>query len=322
MMSPLETGMTSPVVTVAICTWNRSALLRQTLDQFERLVQPVGVSWRLLIVDNNSTDHTRAVIDEFAGRLPIRYVLERTQGHSHARNRVLDEVADGYVLFTDDDVLVDPGWLASFVIAIREHPEASIFGGPIDPWFISAPDPALVSAFPALARGFCGIDESIFRTSGGVPFGANMGFRRAALAHHRFRIDLGHSSGFQGGGEEVELIRRLLESGATSVWCAGMRLQHCVEPKRMTLDYLKRLYHDSGRKEVRLGVVRPTPPFLAGMPRWMVRKWVEAALKQGYYTITGRRERAMASLRERIGMAGMMAECRELSRGNRPQRGL
>ena len=60
-------------VTVAICTWNRSALLRETLDQFTRLRIPPGVSWELLIINNNSTDATdevprQTVVVEVGGR--------------------------------------------------------------------------------------------------------------------------------------------------------------------------------------------------------------------------------------------------------------
>src|SRR5436309_3023469 len=75
--------------TVAICTWNRSQLLRQTLDQFLDLAIPAGMTWELLVVNNNSTDDTDVVLAEFESRLPLRRLFEREPGLSHARNAAL-----------------------------------------------------------------------------------------------------------------------------------------------------------------------------------------------------------------------------------------
>ena len=47
-------------ITVAICTWNRCELLRQTLEQMTKLVIPPRVVWELLVVNNNCTDDTAA----------------------------------------------------------------------------------------------------------------------------------------------------------------------------------------------------------------------------------------------------------------------
>jgi hypothetical protein len=49
-------------VTVAICTWNRAGLLAQTLEQMRQLVIPPGVTWELIVVNNNCTDDTDQVI--------------------------------------------------------------------------------------------------------------------------------------------------------------------------------------------------------------------------------------------------------------------
>ena len=148
----------------------------------------------MLVVDNGSTDNTRAVAESFSSRLPIRVVEETTPGLSSARNRALAEAATSHVLFTDDDVLVEDGWLHAFAEAVARYPDAAVFGGPIEPWFPVPPDPELVAAFPALGSGFCGLDHR--RRLGPIPaplevFGANMGFRRDALGDLRFDPRLG-----------------------------------------------------------------------------------------------------------------------------------
>ncbi len=57
-------------VTVAICTWNRASLLQRTLESLEKLKIPGDVGWRLIVVNNNSTDHTVEVVESFRNRLP------------------------------------------------------------------------------------------------------------------------------------------------------------------------------------------------------------------------------------------------------------
>ena len=91
-------------ITIAICTWNRCKLLGQTLEQMTRLEIPPHVQWELLIVNNNSTDATSAMVASFSRRLPIRERFEPRPGLSHARNRALTESQGDYILWTDDDV--------------------------------------------------------------------------------------------------------------------------------------------------------------------------------------------------------------------------
>ena len=67
--------MTSPaaplLLTVAIPTYNRADFLRQTLAGIALQVFPAG-EFEVLVIDNNSTDHTRAVVAEFAAQLRRR----------------------------------------------------------------------------------------------------------------------------------------------------------------------------------------------------------------------------------------------------------
>ena len=91
-------------VSVIVCTYNRCGTLAATLESAAALRIPAGVSWELLVVDNNSTDGTREVVLGFAGRLPVRYLYEPRQGKTLALNRALAEAQGDLLLFTDDDV--------------------------------------------------------------------------------------------------------------------------------------------------------------------------------------------------------------------------
>ena len=118
-------------ITVAICTWNRSPSLRQTLDGFTGIAAPAATKWELLVVNNNCTDGTDEVIRAFEDRLPVRRAFEPRPGLSHARNRAIAEATGDYILWTDDDVTVCRDWLVAYADAFRRWPDAALFGGPI-----------------------------------------------------------------------------------------------------------------------------------------------------------------------------------------------
>src|SRR6266480_4427705 len=121
------------LVTVGICTYNRAESLRRTLDSLAALEVPDDVACEVLIVNNNSTDHTDEVIAEYRDRLPVRREFEPQPGKSNALNRAIDAAGGEYILWTDDDVVVDPSWLTAYVEAFRRWPEAAVFGGRIIP---------------------------------------------------------------------------------------------------------------------------------------------------------------------------------------------
>jgi glycosyltransferase involved in cell wall biosynthesis len=324
-------------VTVAICTWNRSDLLQQTLDQMTCLHVPAGVDWELLVVDNNSTDGTQEVLRRFESRLPLRSVAERQAGASYARNRVLREAAGDYILWTDDDVLVQEDWLIEFDAAVRAHPTAAVIGGPIEPWFLTPPDPDLLMAFPSLRSGFCGVDYE--RASGPLPedalvWGANMAFRRAAVEGVVFDTTLGPSPGLvMAGGEEGDYIRRVRERQGLVIWWDGLRVKHCVAPPRATLAYLKRYTVAKGRELVRLAPADDRSARFFGAPRWLWRQWgtnrigyiAEACglrLPMPEHTFHGSpvtqelsaRARRLIYLRESFFLEGMIREYRDTHR--------
>src|SRR5687768_14967667 len=101
------------MVSVIICTYNRSASLRLTLQSLEKMRRPPDLPWELIVVDNNSRDDTGHVIDQYrrTAAFDVRHVFESKQGHSHARNRGVEESKGSVLAFTDDDVTVDAHWL-------------------------------------------------------------------------------------------------------------------------------------------------------------------------------------------------------------------
>src|SRR6516162_4873021 len=121
------------LITVGICTFNRAESLRRTLDSLVAMRVPSDLVWEIVVVNNNSTDHTDDIIGEYIDRLPVRREFELRPGKSNALNRAIDVAKGDYLVWVDDDVLVDAGLLTAYVEAFRRWPEAAVFGGRIRP---------------------------------------------------------------------------------------------------------------------------------------------------------------------------------------------
>jgi glycosyltransferase involved in cell wall biosynthesis len=118
-------------LSVVVCTCNRAESLKETLRGLSEAAAPEGCAWEIVVVDNRSTDATRAVVEAFraASGLSVAYAHEPLPGLSHARNRGLREAKGAVVAFTDDDVIVDRSWLREILRESRtEEDAAMIFG--------------------------------------------------------------------------------------------------------------------------------------------------------------------------------------------------
>jgi GT2 family glycosyltransferase len=116
------------MVSVIVCTHNRAHRLEQTLNSLQQMTVPFDLLCELIIVDNNSSDNTKEVIDNFRNKssLNIKYVFERGQGLSRARNMGIQEASGNIIAFTDDDCIVDRYWITSISKAF--HTDESIAG--------------------------------------------------------------------------------------------------------------------------------------------------------------------------------------------------
>jgi glycosyltransferase involved in cell wall biosynthesis len=286
-------------ITVAICTWNRCRLLAQTLEQMTRLRVPGDTDWELLIVNNNCTDATREVIRSYSHRLRIREIVEKKPGLSHARNCALAHAKGDYILWTDDDVRVDEGWLTAFSETAARYPNGAVFGGPIEPWFPVTPDPEFLVSFPALRTGFCGVDHGEPERYLGPEqyvWGANMAFRRAAVDGLLFDPALGVCRMVFKIGEEKDFIQRVRQRGGSIVWSPAMRVQHYIDPSRMTRGYLKRRYTGHGRTSIRKTGIPPGVR-LFGAPSWLWRQCLVAAARFLAYSLAAQRIPSLLALR-------------------------
>ena len=104
-------------ISIIVATFNRADHLRHALTSLQAANVPAGMSCEVLVVDNNSTDGTRAVVEPFLTNRPVtfRYVVEHRQGKSFALNTGLREAAGSVLAFTDDDCIVDGTWIETII---------------------------------------------------------------------------------------------------------------------------------------------------------------------------------------------------------------
>jgi glucosyl-dolichyl phosphate glucuronosyltransferase len=241
------------MLSVCICTYNRAQSLARTLDT---LAAQVGIDWadfEVIVVDNNCTDDTAKVVSAAAGRLPVRRVVEGTQGLANARNRALAEARGEWIIFTDDDVLLEPDWLLSYAEAFAAFPEAGFAGGRIVPLWPDGPPGWFKGERLDLMNGVLvwydlGTDVRAATPADPEPFGANFALRRVLVdGIGAFHPGLGMNGTRLGRGEETEFFLRAAAAGAKGIYVGRALCHHPVQPDRLTLPALYRYGVASGR---------------------------------------------------------------------------
>jgi glycosyltransferase involved in cell wall biosynthesis len=268
------------LATIAICTLDRAESLRRLLDSLVAMRIPKDLRWEIVVVNNGCTDHTDAIIASYASRLPIRREFEPQRGISRARNRAVDAAKGEYIVWTDDDTIVDSGWLAAYIEAFRHWPESAVFGGPVIPRYESPIADWLPACEHLLGhvyamRDFGNTPIRLSRKDGPDPFGANFAVRAAEQRGFRYDPDLGMAPGHERLGEETAVIAGILAAGASGYWIPDARVDHYIGRHRQTTAYIARYFAARGETVALFRRGRETGPRLLGVPRWMWRRVAE-----------------------------------------------
>lgn len=264
---------TSPKITVAFCTYNRADSLPGLVRALRALECPHPFD--ILVVNNNSRDHTAGVLDQLALEegAPLRWVLETEQGIVPARNRLIAEaIGQDYLLMLDDDELPGPRWLAAGLDALHNE-GAQCVSGPITVDFRAIQAPGWMNAG---IRGFLGeVDygsEAYWNTHPSQRFyTGNIGYRLSLFRDNpELRFDTRYNRAGEGigGGSDTHMYGRMLGMGVRLRYRPEMLIYHHVDPWKLKRGYFLRLHHREG---VRIGRYSATdyarsvlgvPPFL------------------------------------------------------------
>jgi glycosyltransferase involved in cell wall biosynthesis len=238
-------------VSVCICTYNRCQGMRSALESVLGQ-QADGVRFEVIVVDNNSTDETKQVVDSFVrrGHSNLRYVFEGRQGLSYARNAAIAVAGSPLVAFTDDDIRVAPDWVSTIKRVFDEHPEAAWVGGKVLPCWPSAPP-----------RWLTGDDWGPLALAdhGDLPFytsdrrqtclvGANLAVRLDVLAQcGGFAPRLQRVKDSIGSMEDHELQMRLWRANRKGLYVPELVVFSDLAADRLLKKYYRRWHFGHGR---------------------------------------------------------------------------
>ncbi|HET8925058.1 MAG TPA: glycosyltransferase family A protein [Candidatus Acidoferrum sp.] len=273
-------------ISVVLCTYNRCESLAKTLESAAALTVPDSLEWEILVVDNNSSDQTRKVVEEFSHEHSgcVRYLFEPRPGLSHARNAGIREARGQIIAFLDDDVTLERKWLHNLTRHLHDGEWAGAGGRVFPEW--NCPPPLWLSLDQWYALGplpnfdfgpdACELNEP--------PFGANMAFRKSVFEKYGgFRTDLGRRPGSLMSNEDTEFGRRLLLAGERLRYEPSAIVYHPVGEDRTKKKYFLLWWFHKGQANIRqFGIRAGTTYFLAGIPLYLFRNLAVWALKWGF----------------------------------------
>lgn len=235
----------SPQITVAICTYNRSSYLRQTLADLAAQSADLRTV-EIMVINNNSTDTTAEVCTEFSSStdgMNFRVVSEEKQGLSQARNRALEESLSETLFFIDDDVRLPSDYLEKALQLSTDHPEILAAGGRILVSFdelATPPNWIPKPLMPMFGLHDLGEGNRIYPLSN-FPRGGNMMIRKELYRRFGgFDQSLGRMGDQLLGSEEKAFFHHIRQQGI-KLWYRGeLVLTHRIPPHRLGSDYLRR----------------------------------------------------------------------------------
>ena len=234
-----------PDVSVVVPTYNRSAQLRGLLAAL--LEQDAGdVTYEVIVIDNNSSDDTRAVVEHaIAGDASARlqYVFEGRQGVSYARNAGIIRSRAPIILFMDDDGIPGRDWVRSMKEAFDRYPQADCIGGRVRPKWV-LPRPRWMTdahAGPVALQDRAALQWVDRTNAASCLLTANLGIRR-----HVF-TEIGGFSPDYPRNQDRELEMRMWRAGKQGLYLPAMDVIVEVPQERLTKHYHRRWHATTGK---------------------------------------------------------------------------
>ncbi|MDY7020836.1 MAG: hormogonium polysaccharide biosynthesis glycosyltransferase HpsE [Cyanobacteriota bacterium] len=282
-------------ITIAIPTYNGTKRLPQVLEKLRSQTDVEQISWEVIVIDNNSTDNTVEVVQDYQqnwlSTVPLRYECERQQGAAFARKRAIQESAAPLIGFLDDDTIPKLNWVAAAYQFAQEHPKAGAYGSQIHGDFEVDPPPDFerIKAFLAITER--GSKPLLYNPKIKLlPPSAGLVVRREAWLSSvpQQCILSGRVPGSMLTSEDLEVLSYIQQSGWEIWYNPEMELAHQIPRHRLEREYLIPFFRGIGLSRYVTRMIGTQPqirPFLS--VAYMVndlRKILLHLLKYGYQT--------------------------------------
>ncbi len=268
---------TSLALDIIIPSYNRAHLLKNTLQSIDDAIKPAAIDVGVIVVDNNSTDATKSIVQDFIPRFDgkLRYVFEAQQGRSFAINAGIRASQAGLIGTIDDDEEIDPNWICE-VAANFEDPALDFLGGACLPKWggLSCPD-----WLPESHRGLIGWivqSDRRFEYGAGSPaymVGGNAVVRRSLFGKAGlYHTSLGRTGSGANGGEDLEIFGRFIAANGKGCYSPNLIIYHHIPAERLKQSFFRRRAFWDG---VSIGFIsrenQEPVPHIGGIPRYFLR---------------------------------------------------
>lgn len=286
-------------ITVVVSTYNRSEMLRSALDSLLAQETP-GPRYEIIVVDNNSTDSTREIVEGYLNRHSnLRYLFEEKQGVSYARNTGIGAARAPLIAFVDDDVRVSKNWVAVIKREFDANPEVDCIGGKVLPrWTAQAPAWLTRDQWMPLALQDYG-DAPLYVDARNplCLVSANLAFRRSIFAATGlFSPHLQRIKDSIGSIEDAELLERCWQAGRRCLYVPDLVVETDVPADRMTKAYHRRWHTGHGHfyAVLRSEAIERSRGRLFDVPAHLYKQAIADAAHGIKYFLLGNSDRAFA----------------------------
>jgi GT2 family glycosyltransferase len=280
-------------LSILLATWNNARRLAITLDSICQCEIPGNLAWELIVVNNNCSDDTDLILNEYAARLPLKLIHEPTQGLSRARNAGLAVSTGQLIIFTDDDIRPHNEWIKIYWQAFQEKPEGYFFGGPVESEYEGAPpDSELLQMAPWSVKGLdlgntmrpLQGDEQFIAANWACPAGAVKD-----LGGFDENLGLNATPGKVTTGEETVLMGRLKQQGMIGLYLPAARIKHWVPVHKCSMQHIVARLEAAAYHRARSNPVPYSRLEIAGYPVVMILRGIKLYLKWLVRRATGRK---------------------------------
>ncbi|MHB2018447.1 MAG: glycosyltransferase family 2 protein [Candidatus Xenobia bacterium] len=200
---------------IVVPTFNRRETLEVVLPRLLALEYPQD-SFEIVLCDSGSTDGTDELVRKLASPR-LRHLVHENRGRSGARNHGVRSAQHEYVLFTDADIIPDPGLLAAHAKVHAENgPACAVVGCEVQVDTLEEYEQVRAQPWDA--------GRHLHKSGKGAvkPISWLYYLTGNASAPRQKLLDVGiFDEQFQGyGHEDLELGYRLEKSGVKMLFCA------------------------------------------------------------------------------------------------------
>jgi len=272
------------MISIVFSTYNGKQTLPIMLKAFTNLVIPKG-GWELIAVDNNSTDNTKPLLQEYESLLPLTILFERNNGKNHALNKALNYIQGDIIVFTDDDIIPQPDWLIKIRETADKNTSFSIFGGKIEPYWNTPPNLWNTDWInQGIVYAITSESNDSGEISAGKIWGPNMVIRRHIFDKgFKFNTKIGpNGTNTYAMGSETSFTFMLEKKGYKCWFEPSMVVKHIIRENQMSSQWVLSRAIRFGKGEVKkldIEYERENNIFLFGAPRYLYKKIMIQYLK-------------------------------------------